>query len=1217
MSIDYFESQLKRWLLDLRINHAGTLLSYGDYLALPDQDRSGDEQPVVDMKISKGIVELLGYDANNGEIDYNRATTRREHIPDYRIGVFDAGSRVRTVFPLEDKNTTVKFSDLIGTHSLQVARYMKALGTANALICNGRYVVGLALTKAGTTNPLFSLDLLALYEQLTNTGNPALLPIPVEPAIKSLYLRFCRESHVGTKPLLREIGLHPLAKWKQRARPISGHVENFIEDLNDQIALVAADAEAQLRGLLDAAGEAIQEIDVAVDGAAGPTVSARAHARNLSDGLLQGFSGLSIPSIQQRLSIVKANVLRLQSEPTNASYRASVERDLKELLEGRSSAHTVARRTAKEFLALCERMSNAKTAVELRYEKSLAVDSRFQGWYAMLEEALRLERSDEAIKEFALQAAYVYVVRLLLIRVCEDKELLKRRSLSNGGFRRLNTVLRAYLTFSSGTGASQLLSIAFENAQHIYSHFYGGQTFFDWYTPDDYLFLKTLHFLNRYDFEHVQQDILGQVYERYAKLHGDKDEGRFYTKRQIVDFMVDLSGMSRDNLVGKSMLDPACGSGTFLVAAAQHWIKAYKRGGRRKSAEIIEAAVHALWGIDINPFACYLAETNLLIQFLDLIKAARAEDRSYSGIPRFNIFNADSLADPDAHQSMLSSSSDDRIIDAMKRRTSFEDLDFTDGWEYVLANPPYGEVNDDLSRFRSASQNKNLYAAFIDFGLRMASDGGVMCYITPTTWLTQPKYLEARRTFLTRTRMRSIVKCPYDMFDRAFVDNVIFFVSAAPYNQGYYRDDVQCAQAPKRETEAWLSLSTINFTSIDSLRWQRDSELRFILREHVIDLLEHMRANGWVRLGQTYCMNGEVQRGIISPKAAALTAQPRGSNPLPYFVTSRAIGTFEAGGIRRYTLQSSPSYPFIDYTRSTVSEYRDPALFSGVRVLLRRGVSRQFRLQGALEMHADYVSNKDLYVAKPAQGLDPYALLGILNSKLVSYQIVNLSESAQKDDNTQISQDDVKNVLLPPLNPNDLGAIADLSKRIQKGASWLLRIKQYGFEIDVKTNELFVGHDLGNIAIKPDIKAFTAHHRSFSLLDAESAGLISVAGLTSFRITNFSQSGNVFTFSRGGQQTLLTCVSSSIAHYLELFFNGYREEVIGSTLDEVMRRAFIPKSDAGCDSVVHKVNRGIGRIRAVIAAVLQWDADLDDVVHGAAGLPAAVAANIAQFPDDL
>lgn len=177
----------------------------------------------------------------------------------------------------------------------------------------------------------------------------------------------------------------------------------------------------------------------------------------------------------------------------------------------------------------------------------------------------------------------------------------------------------------------------------------------------------------------MQQDILGQVYERYAKIHGAEDEGRFYTKRQIVDFMVESSGIASDTLIGKRVLDPACGSGTFLVASAQYWIKAYNRGGRRSSKEVIELSVAALWGLDINPFACYLAETNLLIQFLDLIKSARAEDRTFAGIPRFNIFNCDSLADASTRLSLLTRLSDEGIVGAIKRRDAYDDYDFGQG----------------------------------------------------------------------------------------------------------------------------------------------------------------------------------------------------------------------------------------------------------------------------------------------------------------------------------------------------------------------------------------------------------------------------------------------------------------------------------------------------------------------------------------------------------
>lgn len=85
----------------------------------------------------------------------------------------------------------------------------------------------------------------------------------------------------------------------------------------------------------------------------------------------------------------------------------------------------------------------------------------------------------------------------------------------------------------------------------------------------------------------------------------------------MAELLLDEVGYDGD--VSKRLLDPACGSGTFLVLAIQ---RAKERGQRENlpPVEIAKRVVANIWGFDLNPLAVIAARTNYLFALGDLIK---------------------------------------------------------------------------------------------------------------------------------------------------------------------------------------------------------------------------------------------------------------------------------------------------------------------------------------------------------------------------------------------------------------------------------------------------------------------------------------------------------------------------------------------------------------------------------------------------------------------
>src|SRR5207248_10115003 len=88
---------------------------------------------------------------------------------------------------------------------------------------------------------------------------------------------------------------------------------------------------------------------------------------------------------------------------------------------------------------------------------------------------------DQHRDEFALQAAYVVFIRLLLIRVCEDKGIFPNRFISDGGIKDWQKNIERYWIFAQGNPYEPLLDMVYKNAQNIYAHFFTGRELFKWY----------------------------------------------------------------------------------------------------------------------------------------------------------------------------------------------------------------------------------------------------------------------------------------------------------------------------------------------------------------------------------------------------------------------------------------------------------------------------------------------------------------------------------------------------------------------------------------------------------------------------------------------------------------------------------------------------------------------------------------------------------------
>ena len=208
-----------------------------------------------------------------------------------------------------------------------------------------------------------------------------------------------------------------------------------------------------------------------------------------------------------------------------------------------------------------------------------------------------------------------------------------------------------------------------------------------------------------YDFSVIGSDVLGEVYEQYlgivlrktpkrAVLVGGsvhrKEQGIFYTPAYIVQHIVDatlgetLRGGSESSVRKLRVVDPACGSGSFLMKAYDA-LEAYWRGNRSvafgqqvlsgDSDELVftrktEIIRNNIFGVDLDSKAAEIARLNLLLRI--------SERRKRLPLLHHNIRVGDSLIS----DSELSGS-------AFVWDHEFSDTMQGGGFDVVIGNPPW------------------------------------------------------------------------------------------------------------------------------------------------------------------------------------------------------------------------------------------------------------------------------------------------------------------------------------------------------------------------------------------------------------------------------------------------------------------------------------------------------------------------------------------------
>lgn len=510
----------------------------------------------------------------------------------------------------------------------------------------------------------------------------------------------------------------------------------------------------------------------------------------------------------------------------------------------------------------------------------------------------------------------------------------------------------------------------------------------------------------------VDPEMLGSVFEELVT--GRHETGSYYTPRPIVSFMCrealkgylsakvpdldvaaveryveehDISGIDRDQagrildaLEGIAVVDPACGSGAYLLGMMQELldlqVSLFNPGLLTSPKSVYDMKLRIIernvYGVDIDRFAVNIAMLRLWLSLI--VEYEGSGDPPPLPNLDFKIACGDSLTGPDPRQAIgdmfrarahdlaielsglkaeymkaVGPNKDDlrgQIETAMRElsertahsdvpaeavdwRVVFAEVFERGGFDVVVANPPYVRqelIRDQKPRLKRVygslySGTADLYVYFYYRALQLLGSGGMLVFISSNKWFRAAYGAKLRDLLATGAAVRSITDFgDLPVFEAATAYPMIFIAQRAGSPRAARYTQVPSLQPPYPDVHALAREYGFDLPpeAIDGAGWR-------LTRQETIDRLDRMRV-GTIPLGEY--VGGQIYYGVKTgfnkafvidgaTRDALIAADPASAEIIKPFIVGRDI--------RRWRVEHRDRWLIV--TRIGTDMCRYPAVF--------------------------------------------------------------------------------------------------------------------------------------------------------------------------------------------------------------------------------------------------------------------------------------------------
>lgn len=597
--------------------------------------------------------------------------------------------------------------------------------------------------------------------------------------------------------------------------------------------------------------------------------------------------------------------------------------------------------------------------------------------------------------------------RLIFIRNCEDKELEEPK---------LKPILREWESHGH-KGLDQKLRDVFDFFDVHYNSKIFTAHLCDTLVIEDEVVADVISGLYQtkdgsvsYDFSAIEADVLGNIYEQYLghilrktekratvkESHRKRrEQGIYYTPTYIVDYIVKntldelLSGKKPNDVKNLRVLDPACGSGSFLIKAFDvldaYWKQKDKDYSQThlddsegdtftRKADILR---NNIFGVDLDAQAIEIAQLNLLLKI--------AEKGHRLPLLQQNIQLGNSLIDDPVVAG-------DR---ALKWEEKFRDIIQFDetgklkegyGFDIVIGNPPYinaiqltksvGETTKGYwkNKYVSARGTYDIYILFFEQALRVCKEGGFVSFITPNKYLSSPYGVALRGYIAENYKLCKVVDLSQV---KVFLDPSVYPV-------------ITVIQKTRPDKEYTIVTEKILSENIENKKiYKMSSKLLTLLPENVWGII---LSKNFAIIEKLFSKCKKLEDVAIVQATSTASESDEYSKHITE--NARGLPLINTGTIDRYATTygitklmnkgQKLKKPVLD--TSQISEIRRK-LYMTPKIITAK---LALRIEGFLDAEGKYASINTNCIHTPREGYKLEYIAGVLNSKLISFVYAEL-----------------------------------------------------------------------------------------------------------------------------------------------------------------------------------------------------------------------------------
>lgn len=483
---------------------------------------------------------------------------------------------------------------------------------------------------------------------------------------------------------------------------------------------------------------------------------------------------------------------------------------------------------------------------------------------------------------------------------------------------------------------------------------------------------RIIKLLENWDFSSINKDVNGAIYQIFLKANLRGGLGQFFTPREIVDFMIEFSEPSSKKII----LDPACGSGGFLIS----YLNKLKEKENISSERIMEVFKNNLWGFEIDMELSYLAKINLLL----------------NGDGAKHILNINSL--------------------------NYQEKNLDNHFDLILTNPPFSfniEEREILDKYFLGKDRKKeqIDILFLEICLNLLKKGGIVGIVLPEGLTNLPKYQYFREYILNKSTLIGSISLPagaFLPFGQSNSKACILFLKKgnASENQRFFVGDAKEIgfMCGKKEYKS-ISKNDLSFfinnlnKSYNNLKISPDGG-RFLQLDY--NKISPKRLDGKYYLSN-YSQDNleEKDYNLMKLKDVADVFQPK-------------INPFKEPLKEFYYLE----IPDISENTGTITNIRKvlgkdingiKTYFKSKDILFSRLYPEKGRITIVPESIKEGVTSTEIYIINPKEDkMGRYSLLASLKSSMVKNQVNDLV-SGSSSSRPRLHIEDLKNIKIPVL----------------------------------------------------------------------------------------------------------------------------------------------------------------------------------------------------------